>query len=112
MNCNDRAVWRNAVLKMAFLGELLLIPVIIAPVSCVGPLRLGGNFGDSYLKVKEGYHTKQDVVRIMGEPYARNIDPEGRLIYTYFWADGHGGGQKCIIVFNRKGEVMLKEVIP
>jgi len=111
MKKNKNCKWKFTRVKRLF----LILPVailLIFSIACAGPLTMGRDFGNSYLKVKEGYHTKQDVVRIMGEPYKRETDPEGRQIYTYFWADGRGDGQKCVIVFNKKGEVMLKEVFP
>ena len=105
---------RNQGRNRLFPGILLFLVFILLlqPVSCAPALRLGRYFDDSCLKVKEGYHTKQDVIRIMGEPYSRETDPQGRRIFVYFWADGRGGGRKCLIVFNNKAEVMLKELVP
>ncbi len=106
-------IWNKASGRRAvFWGWWLVIVVLLGLMACAGPLQMGRNFGNSCTKVKEGYHSGSDVVRIMGEPYARETDPKGRRIFVYFWADGKGNGQKCVIVFNRKGRVMLKAVAP
>jgi len=91
--------------------NLILFFAMMMSLSCASSLAMGRRFGDSWIKVKEGYHTERDVLRLMGSPQREVIDPKGRKIFVYYWADGYGNGQECVIVFNRKGEVMLKEVV-
>lgn len=81
-------------------------------LAACSPLTLGRDFGDTPQKIKVGYHTAKDVAQMMGPPYRKTIDPTGREIFTYLWADGTGGGRKCVIAFNKQGEVVVVEVIP
>lgn len=81
-------------------------------LAACSPLTLGGDFGDAPQKIKVGFHTSQDVIRIMGSPYRKTIDPNGHEIYTYVWADGTGEGHKCVIAFNKLSEVVVLEVFP
>ncbi len=81
-------------------------------LAACSPLTLGRDFGDGPQKIKVGYHTAKDVVQIMGPPYRQTIDPNGREIYTYLWADGAGGGRKCVIAFNKLHEVVVVEITP
>lgn len=93
--------------------SLPMASVLVASLlAACSPLTLGRDFGDTPQKIKIGFHTAKDVVGMMGQPYRRTIDPNGHEIYTYLWADGTGGGRKCVIAFNEKNEVVVVEVIP
>ncbi len=78
-----------------------------------GPMTIGRPFSvNPEVSIKVGHDQKKDVLKKMGQPFRRNKDAEGREIYTYVWADGKGGGQKCIIVFNKAQTVAIVEVVP
>ena len=47
----------------------------------------------------------------MGPPYRSVIDKRGQEVLTYVWADGRGGGEKCLIVLNKNGIVSVVEVV-
>ena len=49
---------------------------------------------------------------LLGRPYRKTIDPMGRTILVYLWADGDGNGEKCVIGFNEVGLVHSIEVTP
>lgn len=97
-------------------GRILFLPMasLLAAslLAACSPLTLGRDFGDTPQKIKIGHHTAKDVVGMMGPPYRRTIDPSGHEIYTYLWADGTGGGSKCVIAFNKQSEVVVIEVTP
>jgi|GEM_PF-2691583 len=75
------------------------------------PITLGSPFKTDPHKIKVAHHTKKDVEVMMGQPFRKSVDAKGREIYTYLWADGQGGGMKCIIAFNEEDKVMFVEVI-
>ena len=46
----------------------------------------------------------------MGQPYRRTLDTRGRVLLTYVWADGQGGGETCLVALNEDGIVALVDV--
>ena len=92
--------------------SLVWMTALVASTACV-PLVIGRPFQvDPRAAIKVGYDAKADVVRKMGEPYRRSVDAEGHEAYVYVWADGDGGGQKCIVAFNKNDVAYLVEVAP
>ncbi len=85
--------------------------VIAAMLSSCAPLRLGHPFRIAPSKVKVGHDQKRDVIAKMGPPYRSVIDKRGQEVLTYVWADGRGGGEKCLIVLNKNGIVSVVEVV-
>ena len=76
-------------------------------------MRIGARFPiDPQKELKVGHDQKADVVRKMGQPYRKFIDSQGHEVFTYVWANGRGGGQKCVIAFNQNDVVYLVEVAP
>ena len=90
----------------------LAMSLILFCASCF-PLSLGRRFSsDPHKVVKVGFHQEQDVLDLLGRPYRRTIDSNGRLLLVYLWADGEGAGEKCVIGFNELGVVHSLEVSP
>lgn len=90
----------------------LLLALVFVLGACAGP-RLGRPFRvDPRVDVKVGFDTKRDVITKMGKPYRTFVDSAGREVLTYVWADGRGGGEKCLIALNKNGLVYLIEVYP
>jgi len=89
---------------------LLLTVGLLAQCS---PIRLGSRFKVRPTEaIKVGHDHQKDVVKKMGPPYRRSVDPKGRTLFTYVWTDGEGKGEKCTVAFNKNGVVALVEVSP
>lgn len=94
-----------------FAGPLVLALTLVC-TSCF-PLSLGRRFASDPQKVvKVGFHQEQDVVDLLGRPYRRTIDADGRVLLVYLWTDGEGAGEKCVIGFNELGVAHSLEVSP
>jgi hypothetical protein len=92
--------------------RILFVTFVVLLFGCA-PLTLGRPFGaDPALEIKAGHDLRKDVIGKMGQPFRRGVDSRGREIFTYVWADGVGGGSKCLIAFNKNGVVSLVEVTP
>ena len=77
------------------------------------PLVLGRPFlVDPSKEIKIGHDVKADVLRKMGDPYRRSVDSEGHEMLVYVFADGKGGGQKCVVAFNKNDVAYVVEVAP
>tara|TARA_B100001123_G_C14833109_1_gene836991 strand:+ start:140 stop:442 length:303 start_codon:yes stop_codon:yes gene_type:complete len=73
-------------------------------------LRLGAKFKvDPASAIKIGHDTKKDVLHKLGQPKRRSVDTEGRVIFTYIWANGDGGGQVYTVAFNKNDIVYVVE---
>ncbi len=91
----------------------LVFLLVMVLVSSCGSARIGRKFTiDPRGELKVGHDRKSDVLRKMGQPYRKFVDSDGREVFTYVWADGKGGGEKCTIAFNKNGMVYLVEVSP
>ena len=93
----------------------LLMSAALVMLLCVacGPRFIGRSFAvNTATQIKVGHDQKRDVLQKMGPPVRRTVDGGGGEIFTYLWANGHGGGQKCIIAFNKNGTVSLVQVVP
>ena len=77
-----------------------------APLSMGRPFRVNPE-----IALKPGHDSRGDVISKMGQPFRKSLDSQGREIFTYLWADGKGGGQKCIVLFNKNKTVALVEVV-
>ena len=97
---------------MRDLLRLLARLVPIALMACASP-QIGRPFPiDPVRELKVGYDEKTDVLREMGQPYRSFVDSQGHEVFVYVWADGRGGGQKCLIAFNENDVVYLVEMAP
>jgi hypothetical protein len=84
----------------------------VAVMACANP-QIGRPFPiDPLRELKVGYDEKADVLREMGQPYRSFVDSQGHEVFVYVWADGRGGGQKCLIAFNENDVVYLVELAP
>ena len=91
----------------------LLAAISLTSLVACAPVQIGRRYSASpRTEVKVGFHTKADVEGKMGPPFRKAVDARGREIYTYVWADGKGGGEKCVIAFNKNGVVYLVETYP
>ena len=87
--------------------------VLISLMTACFPVQLGRGFqADPRTTIKVGFHQEGDVLALLGRPYRKTIDPMGRTILVYLWADGDGNGEKCVIGFNEVGLVHSIEVTP
>jgi len=77
-----------------------------APLSMGRPFRVNPE-----IALKPGHDSRGDVLSKMGQPFRKSVDAQGREMFTYLWADGKGGGQKCIVLFNKNKTVALVEVV-
>ena len=92
---------------------LMGIILAVSILTHCSPITLGNRFKVRPTQaVKVGHDHQKDVLKKMGPPYRRNVDPNGRTLFTYVWADGKGSGEKCTIAFNKNGVVTLVEVSP
>jgi hypothetical protein len=90
--------------------RLLARLAAVSAVACAGP-QIGRPFPiDPVRELKLGYDEKADVLREMGQPYRSFVDSQGHEVFVYVWADGRGGGQKCLIAFNENDVVYLVEL--
>jgi len=97
---------------MRNLLRLLARLVPIAVMACASP-QIGRPFPiDPVRELKIGYDEKTDVLLEMGQPYRVFVDSQGHEVFVYVWADGRGGGQKCLIAFNENDVVYLVEMAP
>ena len=97
---------------MRDLLRLLARLVPIAVMACASP-QIGRPFPiDPVRELKIGYDEKTDVLLEMGQPYRVFVDSQGHEVFVYVWADGRGGGQKCLIAFNENDVVYLVEMAP
>ena len=86
--------------------------ILLLLASC-SPLSLGRPFKvHPGVALKPGHDRTEDVLRKMGPPYRHAVDGRGRVLFTYLWADGEGGGEKCVVAFNENGVVSLVELSP
>ena len=92
------------------LGALGLALFAMVALGACGATSLGRHFDDPTQLVKVGYDREEDVVAKMGRPYRRTLDTRGRVLLTYIWADGSGGGETCIVALNEVGIVSLVDV--
>ena len=61
------------------------------------PVQLGRGFqADPRTTIKVGFHQEGDVLALLGRPYRKTIDPMGRTILVYLWADGDGNGESVL----------------
>ena len=97
---------RRSLLRCASLFGATLV-IGCSPVTIGSPFRV-----NPYKAIKIGHDSRKDIINKMGEPYRKNIDAQGREIFTYVWADGKGNGRKCVILFNKNNLVALVEVVP
>ena len=89
------------------------IVISLCMLTQCSPIQLGRPFKARPTEaIKVGHDHQKDVVKKTGSPYRRSIDPQGRTLFTYVWADGKGNGEKCTIAFNKNGVVALIEVSP
>ena len=97
---------------MRDLLRLLARLLPIAVMACASP-QIGRPFPiDPVRELKIGYDEKTDVLLEMGQPYRTFVDSQGHEVFVYVWADGRGGGQKCLIAFNENDVVYLVEMAP
>lgn len=74
---------------------------------------LGRRFSSRALaQIKVGFDTQATVTKKMGSPYRRSVDPSGRALWVYLWADGQGEGEVKVVGFNTRGVVFLVENAP
>ena len=91
---------------------VILLLVVVLQFGCAS-LHIGREFEQRpETSIRVGYHTVTDVEALMGQPYRKAVDGQGRQVYTYLWADGRGSGEKCIVAFNKNDIVYLVEVSP
>ena len=94
-------------------GPILAILLALCFLTQCSPIRLGSRFKVRPTEaIKVGHDHQKDVLKKMGNPYRRSVDPKGRALFTYVWTDGEGKGEKCTVAFNKNGVVALVEVSP
>ena len=76
-----------------------------APLSMGRPFRVNPE-----IALKPGHDSRGDVISKMGQHFRKSLDSQGREIFTYLWADGKGGGQKCIVLFNKTKPLLSSRV--
>jgi hypothetical protein len=97
----------NTVFKLPSVLILLLLQLACAPL-VLGTGQPWNNPPEQAIKV--GYHEAKDVQKLLGPPIRSTVDGEGNKMYIYYWANGRGAGQKCIVAFNGNGVVSLVEM--
>lgn len=94
-------------------GPLLAVLLTVGFLVGCSPILLGSKFKVRPTEaIKVGHDHQKDVLKKMGNPYRRSVDPKGRTLFTYVWTDGKGSGEKCTVAFNKNGIVSLVEVSP
>lgn len=98
---------------MKLLRTTLGLLITLCMLTQCSPIRLGARFKARPTEaIKVGHDRQADVLKKMGTPYRRSVDPKGRSLFTYVWTDGEGNGEKCTVAFNKNGVVALVEVSP
>ncbi|HET6344628.1 MAG TPA: hypothetical protein VFH51_06830, partial [Myxococcota bacterium] len=89
------------------------LAILLAYAVGCAPAVLGRPFTvDPKAEIKIGHDSKTDVVRKLGQPFRRSVDSDGHEMFVYVWADGEGGGQKCVVAFNKNEVAYVVEVAP
>lgn len=110
--------WRKG--KMKYLGFLLLTMMLCS--ACAVPINVGGEFGRPFdlaavEQIKKGKTTEAEVISILGEPWRKNINPDGTKCYTYMHTElqktgGFLGGitplsKRLFVCFDKDGVVSV-----